>query len=121
MHGLRMMCRVSAVLVLSAGLASAQAIAPGDWPQLGRDPQRTNASPLQVAPPYCYAWKWYEVPIAGRVQPVVAAGRLFVPSLDGALYARDAPRAASLAVRHSALEEQLLQALERWEALERTG
>jgi hypothetical protein len=95
-YGLRMMCRVSAALVLSAGLASAQAIAPADWPQLGRDAQRTNASPLQVAPPYCYAWKWYEVPIAGRVQPVVAAGRLFVPSLDGALYARDASTGAPL-------------------------
>jgi hypothetical protein len=42
-----------------------------DWPQLGHDSQRSNATSEQVDPPYCYAWKWYEVPIASRAQPVV--------------------------------------------------
>jgi hypothetical protein len=67
-----------------------------DWPQLGYDPQRTNASPLQVDGPYCYQWKWYEAPIASRAQPVVAAGRLFVGDMDGFLHARNATTGAQL-------------------------
>jgi outer membrane protein assembly factor BamB len=80
-----------------------------DWPQLGHDAQRTNYSPVQVDPPYCYAWKWYEVPLASRAQPVVAGGRLFVGSMNGVLYARDAATGAPLwtfatqgPIRHSA-------------------
>ncbi len=67
-----------------------------DWPQLGHDAQRTNSSPVQVDPPYCYAWKWYEAPIASRAQPVVAGGRLFIGSMNGVLYARDAATGAPL-------------------------
>lgn len=67
-----------------------------DWPQLGHDPQRTNSTDNQVDPPYCYAWKWYEVPIASRIQPVVASGRLFIGSLNGFMYARDATSGAPL-------------------------
>lgn len=80
-----------------------------DWPQLGHDQQRTNYSPVQVDPPYCYAWKWYEAPIASRAQPVVADGRLFIGSMNGVLYARDAASGAPLwhftthgPIRHSA-------------------
>jgi outer membrane protein assembly factor BamB len=40
--------------------------------------------------------KWYEVPIASRVQPVVASGRLFIGSMDGVMYARDASTGAPL-------------------------
>ncbi|NTU79627.1 MAG: PQQ-binding-like beta-propeller repeat protein [Chloroflexales bacterium] len=72
------------------------AIAESDWPQLGRDPQRTNASPQQVDGPYCFTWKWYEVPFASRAQPVVAGGRLFIGGMDGVLYARDATSGAPL-------------------------
>jgi hypothetical protein len=60
-----------------------------DWPQLGHDAQRTNYSPQQIEPPYCYTWKWYAVPIASRAQPVVANGRLFIGGMDGVLYARN--------------------------------
>ena len=67
-----------------------------DWPQLGHDPQRSNTTSAQVDPPYCYTWKWYEVPIASRAQPVVAGGRLFIGSMDGVLYARDASTGAPL-------------------------
>lgn len=84
------------------------AIAAADWPQLGRDPQRSNYSPQQVNGPYCYAWKWYGVPFASRAQPVVAAGRLYIGGMDGKLYARDASTGAALwtyatggAIRHS--------------------
>src|SRR5512140_543067 len=66
----------------------------GDWSQLGHDAQRTNYTSLQVDPPYCYAWKWYEVPIASRAQPVVASGRLYIGSMDGVMYARDASTGA---------------------------
>jgi len=80
-----------------------------DWPQLGHDPQRTNYTTQQVDPPYCYAWKWYEVPMASRAQPVVVSGRLFIGSMDGVMYTRDATTGASLwtfnagsPIRHSA-------------------
>ena len=67
-----------------------------DWPQVGHDPQRTNYTRQQVEPPYCYAWKWYQVPIASRAQPVVSQGRLFVGGMDGSLYARNASTGAPL-------------------------
>lgn len=70
--------------------ASASSLPDPDWPQLGRDPQRTNASPQTVSGPYRYYWRWTEVPMASRAQPVVVAGRLFVGGLDGNLYALDA-------------------------------
>lgn len=83
---------------LDALRAAAQpaAIAASDWPQLGRDPQRTNYSPQQINAPYCYAWKWYGVPFASRAQPVVASGRLFIGGMDGKLYARNATTGAPL-------------------------
>ena len=67
-----------------------------NWSQLGSNPQRTGYSPVQVDPPYCYTWKWYEAPIASRAQPVVANGRLFIGSMDGIIYARDASTGAPL-------------------------
>lgn len=81
----------------------------GDWPQLGHDSQHSNYTPEQVDPPYCYTWKWYEVPIASRAQPVVSRGRLFIGGMDGVLYARNASTGAPLwnftsqgPIRHSA-------------------
>ncbi|MCS6849243.1 MAG: PQQ-binding-like beta-propeller repeat protein [Anaerolineae bacterium] len=81
-----------------------------DWSQLAHDAQRSNYTPHQVNPPYCYIWKWYEVPFASRAQPVVVAGRLFIGGMDGVLYARNASTGASLwtfagdgsPIRHSA-------------------
>jgi len=91
-------------LVPPASIAAAT-----DWPQLGHDAQRTNYSPVQVDPPYCYTWKWYEVPIATRAQPVVAEGRLYIGSMDGVMYARNASTGSPLwsfategPIRHSA-------------------
>lgn len=81
----------------------------GDWPQVGHDPQHTNYTAEQVDPPYCYAWKWYQVPIASRAQPVVFRGKLFIGGMDGILYARNATTGAPLwnyptlgPIRHSA-------------------
>lgn len=94
---------------LPAYAAEVGASATGDWPQLGRDAQRTNYSPQQVNPPYCYVWKWYEVPFASRAQPVVADGRLFIGGMNGVMYARNASTGAPLwsyaansPIRHSA-------------------
>lgn len=91
-------CVTSALVAVALVVVHGQApsIPLQDWPQFARDPQRTNYTPLQVAPPYCYAWKWYEVPIANRAQPVVAGGRLFVGSMNGVLHARDASTGAPL-------------------------
>lgn len=68
----------------------------GDWHQLGYDAQRTATSPTQVNPPYCITWKWYEAPIASRAQPVVVNGRLFIGSMNGIIYARNANTGAPL-------------------------
>ena len=82
-------------LASSSQIATA-AVTNADWPQAGRDAQRTNYSPLQIDPPYCYDWKWDEAPISSRVQPVVRAGRLFIGSDNGIFYARDAATGDSL-------------------------
>lgn len=90
--------------------AQSASLADADWPQLGRDAQRSNYSPQQVNPPYCYIWKWYEVPFASRAQPVIAAGRLFIGGMDGVFYARNASTGEPLwtfagdgsPIRHSA-------------------
>ena len=86
-----------------------QAQGGSDWPQLQHDPQRTGYTPDEVQPPYTFLWKWNEVPLASRTQPVVAGGRLFIGGLDGVMYARDAQTGAPLwtfatggAIRHSA-------------------
>jgi outer membrane protein assembly factor BamB len=94
-------CGMIALAVATAAIVvppvtQAQAPAAQDWPQFGRDTRRSNWSPVQVDPPYCYAWKWYEAPVAGRAQPVVAAGRLFVGDMDGVLHAREASTGAPL-------------------------
>lgn len=102
-------------LLVSPGSESAKLVSiahaqeTSDWPQLQHDPQRTGYTPEEVRPPYVYLWKWNEVPFAGRTQPVVAGGRLFIGGLDGKMYARDAQTGAPLwsfatagPIRHSA-------------------
>ncbi len=70
--------------------SAASVIADADWPQLARDPQRSGVSPQTVSGPYRYYWRWTDVPIATRVQPVVANGILYVGGLTGTLFALDA-------------------------------
>ena len=95
-------------LVSKSG-AAPPPVSGGNWPQLGRDAQRTNYTPDQVDPPYCFSWKWHESSFASRAQMIVANGRLFVGSLEGYLYARNATTGAPLwsfnagsPIRHSA-------------------
>lgn len=85
-----------ATVQAAALLQSAAALTDQDWPQTGRDAQRSNYSPVQVNAPYCYAWKWVEVPIAARAQPAVVGNLLFVGSMNGAIYARNATTGAPL-------------------------
>ncbi len=93
-------------IVMNRSVSAASGL---DWPQLAHDPQRTNATPEQVDPPYCYAWKWNAVPIASQAQPVVMNGMLYIGGMDGRLYARDATTGAGIwnfttggPIRHSA-------------------
>ena len=53
-------------------------------------------------------------PVAGRT---LAAHGADVLLADGSLYAIDAARATALAKRHAELDDELLAAMERWEAL----
>src|SRR3954471_2974411 len=69
-----------------------------DWPQLQGNPARTGRTADVVAPPYRLKWAWMgagktqttlplsggsAITIAGRAQPVIAAGRVFIGTLDG--------------------------------------
>lgn len=82
-----------------------------DWPQLQRDAARTGRTPDSVAPPYRMKWAWLgpgntqtslpivggsTLTIAGRVQPVIAAGRVFVGSQEGDAYAINATTGQTL-------------------------
>lgn len=69
--------------------------ATADWPQLQYDAQRTGAAPQPVAGPYRFYWRWNAVPLASRIQPVVAANRLFIGSINGTMYALDADQDAN--------------------------
>ena len=68
---------------------AAPAPAAASWPQHARDAQRTGYAPAAPAPPWRWAWQWNGSDAAGRVapdkillprnvQPVVAAGRVFI-------------------------------------------
>ncbi|MFT3719229.1 ATP-binding cassette domain-containing protein [Pseudorhodoferax sp.] len=60
--------------------------------------------------------------LPARIAALEAEQQRIDAELDGgALYARDGVRAAQLAQRHAELDEELMQALERWEALEQGG
>ncbi|MCJ7825339.1 MAG: PQQ-binding-like beta-propeller repeat protein, partial [Anaerolineales bacterium] len=96
MLSLTLVLSISNWQVSEASTAFPQTLSDQDWPQLGHDAHRSNSTDLQVDPPYCYSWKWYEAPIASRIQPVVAAGRLFIGSMNGLMYARDASSGAPL-------------------------
>ncbi|MCL5411302.1 MAG: PQQ-binding-like beta-propeller repeat protein [Patescibacteria group bacterium] len=61
-----------------------------DWPQLGHDSQKSNATNQIVNGPYRFYWRWTDVPIASRIQPVIFNGTMFVGGLNGTFYALDA-------------------------------
>jgi ATP-binding cassette subfamily F protein uup len=56
--------------------------------------------------------------LPGRIEALEAEQRALGEELaDGSLYARDAARAVALQKRHGEIEDELMAALERWEAL----
>ncbi|MEK8053222.1 ATP-binding cassette domain-containing protein [Ideonella sp. DXS22W] len=56
--------------------------------------------------------------LPARIEALEAEQKTIDAALaDGSLYGTDAPRAAALAQRHAAIEDELLVALERWELL----
>ena len=60
--------------------------------------------------------------LPARIAALEAEQQQINVELDGGtLYATNGTRAAELAQRHSALDEELLAAMERWEALEQAG
>ncbi len=63
-----------------------------DWPQLGGNPQRTNYTSDTVRPPFRLAWYRNFQPerVSRDVQAVVYAGRVFVGTKSGHLYALSA-------------------------------
>jgi len=76
-------------------LALAGAVLPAtaeDWPQLQCNPQRTGYTTDVVKPPYRIAWHREFPPerVARQVQAVVHAGKVFVGTKSGNLYALDA-------------------------------
>jgi outer membrane protein assembly factor BamB len=84
---------------------SIQTGAAADWPQLQRDAARTGRTTDSVAPPYRMRWAWMgpgntqsalpisggsTITLAGRAQPVVAGGRVFIGTMEGGAYGIDA-------------------------------
>jgi putative pyrroloquinoline-quinone binding quinoprotein/PQQ enzyme-like repeat protein len=90
------------MLIISLTAGSAWA---ADWPQLQGNAARTGRTTDSVAPPYRMKWAWLgpgntqttlpiaggsSVTIAGRAQPVIAAGRVFIGTMEGTAHAINA-------------------------------
>ncbi|NOZ28720.1 MAG: PQQ-like beta-propeller repeat protein [Chloroflexi bacterium] len=75
-----------------------QIAAPGEWPQLQHDPQRTGYTPETVNPPFQLAWYRNFQPerVSPNVQAIVCDGKVFVPTEAGNLYALDATNGQEL-------------------------
>src|SRR5689334_18457568 len=100
--------RVTALASLLFVPASGAAAA--DWPQLQGNAARTGRTTDTIAPPYRLHWAWMgpgntrtstplaggSITIGGRVQPVIASGRVFVGTMEGNAYAIDAATGQTL-------------------------
>lgn len=86
-------CRTVLVLLLLAGACSAQPTL--DWPQLGRDPQRSNYTPEPVGGYYNLGqWenRWLvqlDVPISQHATPVLADGLVAIGDFAGVMHGID--------------------------------
>ncbi len=91
-----MSLRLSAGILLLWTCASvaggAEVSASGDWPMLAHDPARSGATATEIRPPF--ERKWYRLfpdeGLMAGVQPVIAAGKVFVGTMRGTLHAMDA-------------------------------
>lgn len=63
----------------------------GNWPMLAHDPARSGATATEIRPPF--ERKWYRLfpdeGLMAGVQPVIAAGKVFVGTMRGTLHAMD--------------------------------
>ncbi len=95
MEGMRVSLRISAGILLlwtcTSVAGGAEVPASGDWPMLAHDPGRSGATATEIRPPF--ERKWYrlfpEEGLMAGVQPVIAAGKVFVGTLRGTLHAMD--------------------------------
>jgi hypothetical protein len=98
--GARQLLRLAAI-VSATLLGAASAASAADWPQLQGNAARTGRTSDSVAPPYRLQWAWMgpgntqtstpltggsSITIGGRVQPVVAGGRVFVGTMEGSAH-----------------------------------
>lgn len=92
-------------------LAHAAVVSATDWPQLQGNAARTGRTPDSIAPPYRFHWAWMgpgntrtttplaggsTITIGGRVQPVIAAGRVFVGTMEGSAHGINASTGQTL-------------------------
>ncbi len=87
-----MSLRLSAGILLlwiCASIAGGAEVLLGDWPMLAHDPGRSGATTTEIRPPF--ERKWYRLfpdeGLMAGVQPVIAAGRVFVGTMRGTLHA----------------------------------
>ncbi|KJS76482.1 MAG: ABC transporter ATP-binding protein [Comamonadaceae bacterium BICA1-1] len=109
-----------------AARVGATATAPAPTPSVSATP--ASSAPPPVPPPAAakrklsYKEQRELEALPQRIEALEAEQKAIAAELgDGLLYARHPERAAALAQRHAASEDELLQALERWEALGQPG
>ncbi|MCL5968059.1 MAG: hypothetical protein M1359_02045, partial [Betaproteobacteria bacterium] len=106
--------------------AQAPGLAPASSPTAAPAPARPTpqpaASPSATRRKLSYKEQRELEALPARIEALEAEQKAIAAELgDGLLYARHPDRAAALAQRHAAIDEELLQALERWEALGQPG
>lgn len=98
-------------LAFASVLCIATAASAADWPQLQGNAARTGRTTDTIDPPYKFKWAWMgpgstqtalpltggsSLTIAGRVQPVIVGGRVFIGSMEGGAYAINATTGQTL-------------------------
>lgn len=82
-----------------------------DWPQLQGNAARTGRTTDSIDPPYKFKWAWMgpgvtqtglpltggsAITIGGKVQPVIAAGRVFIGTMEGSAFGINATTGQTL-------------------------
>jgi hypothetical protein len=77
--------------LLAVALAGANGLSADDWPMLGHDAARSGTTAVDVRPPFTRKWHrlFPDEGIQSGVQPVIAAGRVYLGTLAGVLHAID--------------------------------
>jgi hypothetical protein len=77
---------------IALGLGWAAMLAAADWPMVRGDPQHTGFVPEQLSPPFRLAWavEFEGERLGTAVEPIVNAGRVFIATHAGSLYALEA-------------------------------